>query len=114
MFIWNHSIQDSILYRTFQTTDFAAGLQIENFHNFSTIYRRLEISDTVFFLQIFQFLTNQLEVIKEALLTDFILRCNICFAQQHQVINIVTGFEKQASYGRISHFLISNYDRAHM
>ena len=67
-----------------------------------------------FFLQIFQFLTNQLEVIKEALLTDFILRCNICFAQQHQVINIVTGFEKQASYGRISHFLISNYDRAHM
>ena len=34
MFIWNHSIQDSILYRTFQTTDFAAGLQIENFHNF--------------------------------------------------------------------------------
>ena len=73
IFIRDNSIQYSIFNRTFQSPDFTARLQTEGFHDFLPTYRRLKITNPVFLLQVFQFLTNQLEIIQETLLTLHIL-----------------------------------------
>ena len=99
MLVWNGTIQNGILDRAFQTSDFTARLQIEYLHDFGSVYGRLEVPDTVFFFQIFQLLSHQLEIIQEALLAGFVFGSNVCFAKHHQVVDVITGFEEQAAYG---------------
>lgn len=66
------TIQNSILDGALQAADFPAWLQVEDFHNLGTIHRWLEITDAVFLLKVFQFLTHQLEVVEKTLFAHFI------------------------------------------
>ena len=68
VFVRNHPVEDGVLDGTFQAADFTARLEVEHVHDFSSVYRRLEVPDTVFLFQILQFLAHQLEIVQEALL----------------------------------------------
>ena len=87
------TIQNSILDGALQAADFPAWLQVEDFHNLGAIHRWLEITDAVFLLKVFQFLTHQLEVVEKTLFAHFIFRSDVCLTQQHQVVNVIAGFE---------------------
>ena len=59
-------------------------------------------------------MTHQLEVVEKTLFAHFIFRSDVCLTQQHQIVNVIAGFEKQTSYSRIGHLFIGNYDRTHV
>ena len=112
--IGDNSIQNSILYRTFQSTDFTTGLQAESFHDLFPTHRRLEITDTVLFFKVFQLLANQLEVIQKSLLALHVFRSDIRFAKCHQVVDIIPRLKKQTAYGRIRHDIIRYHNGTHV
>ena len=93
MFVWYDTIKNSIFDITFQVTYFAAWLKIEYSHYFFSVYRRLEVPDSVFFLKVLQFMSYKFEVVKETLLSCFVLGRYICLAKTHKVVNVITGFE---------------------
>ena len=83
-------------------------------HDFRSVYRRLEVPNTVFLFQILQFLAHQLEIVQEALLAGFVLRGDVGLAEHHQVVDVVAGLKQQTAYGRVGHFLVGNDDGAHV
>ena len=114
MFVGDISVEDGILDVSLQCTDFAAGREAEDFHDFLAGDGGLELADAVALLQVDEFLTHQLEVVEEALLALGILRGDVRFAEQHQVVNVVARLEEQTAHGTVRHNVVGYHDGAHV
>ena len=114
VFIGNDAVQNGILNGTLQGTYLLARRKAESLHDFFTTDRRLEITDTVAFLQILQLLAYQLKIIKEAFLTLHILGSNVGFAQCHQVVYIITCLKQEAAHCRVGHHIIRYHNGTHV
>ena len=109
MVVGDDTIQYGIFNGTFQLTHLGARGQVEGTHDFLPIYGRLEVAYAVALLQVFQLLTDELEVGQEAALALRVFGSDVGFAQRHKVVNIITRLKKQAAHGRVGDLLIG-YD----
>ena len=80
MLVGNMPIKDSIFQGAFECTYFPAWRKIVYAHDFFTVDRRLEITNTVFFLYVMKFLTYKAEIIQKITFPYFVLACDVSFA----------------------------------
>ena len=89
MLIWNHSVQDCVLYRGLEFTHNGSGLKSKDTHYFQSVNRWLEVTDTVLLLQVNHLLAYQFEVLQMTFLLLLVLGGYICLTQSHQIFNII-------------------------
>ena len=108
------SVEDGILDGIFDITHGTRGVKAEGYHDFLTVNRRLEIANPVFLLNVNQFLLHQVKILAEALHLVLVLAGDVCLAQGHQVINVVTGIKEQTPHSTVSHFVLDKSNRTHV
>ena len=87
---------------------------MEHFHYLRAVNYWLQRASPIFHTNGFQFLANKTEIFKKLLFALMIFARDISFAQQHEILNIVTGIIHQSPHCAIGHFLVGNNNGTHV
>ena len=75
---------------------------------------RLEAAETVFFLEFLHFFAHKGKIGEQAAHFLGIFGCDVAFAQNHQVVDVVAGIEKHAAHCRVGNHVFHEGYRSHV
>ena len=87
---------------------------MESLHDVVARDGRLEVADTVFFLDINEFLPDDFEILQKILLAQLVLARDVGLAKEHQVVDVVARLEEQAAHRAVGHLVVGNGNGAHV
>ena len=87
---------------------------MESLHDVVARDGRLEVADTVFFLDINEFLAHDFEILQEILFALLVLARDVGLAKEHQVVDVVASLEEQAAHRAVGHLVVGNGNGAHV
>ena len=114
MLVGYDAVKDGILQCGLQFADFAAGWECKALHDFFAVHGRLEVTDAILLLNLFQFLTYKAEVLQEVAFLHLVAARDVGLAQAHEVVDVVARLKKETTHGAVGHLVVGDDDGTHV